>query len=255
MYHKLSAEFYHLDPTYPPDLEVAFFSYFLEHSVPGPWLEAMSGAGRVLIPLLQKGFVIEGVDNSPSMLDLCSNTMQQKGVDTQLYDQSVIELSLPKKYSGIIICFASFQLLPDREIAMQTLVKLKEHLLPGGMLIIDIYVPWESIKKAMRAGVLLRHAYIKDVPVQRVQSGNGQAIERATVLDVYAHDQYVLSSNTYTKYDAQGAIIATEEEKMIFMWYYRHEFVYMLEKVGFKTVNVIDLTDEMVAYQALMDSE
>jgi len=59
-YNKLSSEFYDLDPTYSPEKEVAFLSPLIEQGVPGPWLEAISGSARILVPLLQKGFVFEG---------------------------------------------------------------------------------------------------------------------------------------------------------------------------------------------------
>lgn len=249
-YSSLSAEFYDLDPTYPPEKEVAFLSPFIEQSVPGPWLEAMSGSGRILIPLLQKGFVVEGVDNSPHMMARCTERMKQLNLQAPIYDQSVTELMLPKKYSGIIICFASFQLLPDREIALKTLQRLKEHLLPGGMLLIDIFVPWESIKRCIVAGTLLRHVRIENAPVQLVR-GVDFSIERSAKIDVLAYEQYTVVANSYTKRDCHGVVLATEEEEMLFLWYYRYEMALLLEQAGFTTVNIIDQSDEMITYQAM----
>lgn len=248
-YNKLSAEFYDLDPTYPPEKEVAFLSSFIEQGVPGPWLEAMSGSGRILIPLLQKGFDVEGVDNSAHMLMRCKERMEQLNLDTPLYDQSVVQLALPKKYSGIIICFASFQLLSDRELAIKTLHRFKEHLLPGGMLLIDIFVPWQSIKRAIVGNTLERHARIEDAPAQWVQ-GNDFSIERKATIDVYPYEQYVIVNNNYLKRDTQNNVIDSEQEQMFFLWYYRYEMALLLEQSGFKTVNIIDQSDETVTYQA-----
>lgn len=250
-YSSLSAEFYDLDPTYPPEKEVAFLSPFIEHSVPGPWLEAMSGSGRILIPLLQKGFVVEGVDNSPHMLARCKERLNKINRDVPIYDQSVTELSLPKKYSGIIICFASWQLLPDRAQAIKALQLLKDHLLPGGMILIDIFVPWESIKRCIVNGTLMRHMRIENAPVQIVQ-GPDFSIERRATIDVLPYEQYTVVCNSYAKKDSQGIVIATEEEEMFFLWYHRYEMVLLLEQVGFKTVNIFHQNDEMITYQAIL---
>jgi SAM-dependent methyltransferase len=250
-YNSLSAEFYDLDPTYPPEKEVAFLSSFIAQGVPGPWLEAMSGSGRILIPLLQKGFMVEGIDNSPFMLSRCTQRMKQLHLETPIYDQSVTQLALPKKYSGIIICFASFQLLFDRALALKTLQRFKEHLVPGGMILIDIFVPWQSIKRAILDGSLVRHARIEDAPVQWVYGANC-SIERKAIIDVYAHEQYVIVRNSYIKRDKNYAVIDTEEEEMIFLWYYRYEMAVLLEQAGFSTVNIIDQNEETVTYQAVL---
>lgn len=252
MYHKLSAEFYDLDPTYPPEKEVAFFSSFIEQGIPGPWLEAMSGSGRILIPLLQRGYAVEGVDNSEHMLARCVARMKHLNLITLVYDQSILELALPKKYSGIIICFASFQLIEDRAQAIATLHRLKEHLLPGGMLLIDLFVPWSSLKRAIVGGTLLQYVHIDDAPVQKVRDAHGATIARKATIDVYPYEQYVLVHNAYTKYDAQGEVVATEQEVMKFYWYYRYEMALLLQEVGFSIVNIIDQNEEMVTYQALI---
>lgn len=252
-YNKLSAEFYDLDPTYPPDREVAFYAQFLRQSVPGPWLEAMSGSGRILIPLLQQGFEVEGVDNSVHMLARCKERLKQLNLHAPIYDQSVTELSLPKKYSGIMVCFASFQLLFDRAAAINTLHRFKDHLLPGGTLLIDIFIPWQSIKRAIKSdGTLARSVRLQDVPVQSVQ-GAGFSIERQATVDVYAHEQYVVVRNEYAKLDMQGTIIDVEQEEMYFMWYYRYEMALLLEQVGFKSVNIFDLNEETAVYQATVE--
>lgn len=248
-YNRLSAEFYDLDLTYPPEKEVAFLSSFIEQGVQGPWLEAMSGSGRILIPLLQKGYVVEGVDNSKSMLARCIERMKQLNLKTEIYDQSVVRLALPKKYSGIIICFASFQLL-DRADAIETLRRLKEHLLPGGMILIDLFVPWESIKKCIVKGDLISQLTIDDAPALRVQTQEGDYIERSARIDMRARDQYIVSHATYTKYNAQGIMQHAEHEEITLNWYYRYEMVLLLEQGGFKQVNIIDQNEEMVTYQA-----
>ena len=66
----------------------------------GPYLEAMCGSGRLLIPLLEQGFSIDGVDNSAEMLKSCLNRCKSLNIKVDLFGRSLQELSIPKKYSS-----------------------------------------------------------------------------------------------------------------------------------------------------------
>lgn len=66
-YLNLCTEFYDLTKAEAGPKEVAFYEKLLG-TAKGPILEAMCGSGRLLIPLLKEGLVLEGVDNSSHML-------------------------------------------------------------------------------------------------------------------------------------------------------------------------------------------
>jgi hypothetical protein len=102
-------------------------------------------------------------------------------------------------------------------------------------------------------GSLAAHKKIDDLPVQKLHASDGFILERSAVIDIYPQEQYIISTNKYKKIDAKGLELETENEKIKLMWYYRYEFIYVLNEAGFKTVNIIDQTDEMVTYQAFID--
>ncbi|MFO7787927.1 MAG: class I SAM-dependent methyltransferase [Halospina sp.] len=66
-YGKLSTAFYDLDKPYPPPDALAFYTHYAR-AAGSPILEPMCGSGRFLIPLMQEGFKITGVDASYDML-------------------------------------------------------------------------------------------------------------------------------------------------------------------------------------------
>ena len=76
-------------------------------------LEAMSGSGRLLIPLLQRGYNVEGVDNSPIMLERCRERCAALSLNPRLYEQSLENLSLIQRYGVVTIAVGSFQLIVD----------------------------------------------------------------------------------------------------------------------------------------------
>lgn len=70
-YGSLCTEVYEI--TKPVGGEYSDIPYFIKHlsQIKGRILEAMVGTGRLLIPLLEAGLNVEGIDASPDMLAMC----------------------------------------------------------------------------------------------------------------------------------------------------------------------------------------
>jgi len=101
----------------------------------------MSGSGRFLIPFLERGIDIDGVDASPHMLQACRDRCQTKGLNPVLYQQLLQELNLPRQYGFAFIPASSFGLLTDRQAAEDSLRRMHEYLLPGGKLVLEVQTP------------------------------------------------------------------------------------------------------------------
>lgn len=97
------------------DGDIEYFYKNIQES-PGRVLEAGVGTGRMLIPFLEKGIKIDGVDISKEMLEQCKINMKENNVDTDLFHQDLTELSLPNKYEIIIMPTGSFCLLPRQKL-------------------------------------------------------------------------------------------------------------------------------------------
>ena len=67
-YQAICAEFYDVFRKDASEREVYFYEQLLK-KYPGKSLEAMCGSGRILIPLLEKGYQVQGIDYSRPMLD------------------------------------------------------------------------------------------------------------------------------------------------------------------------------------------
>ena len=88
-YGKLCGLFYDATEKYASEDEVNFFASFVE-LYPGRVLEAMSGSGRLQIPLMQRGYVVDGVDHSYAMLARCRQRCAKlEFTMPQLYEQSL----------------------------------------------------------------------------------------------------------------------------------------------------------------------
>lgn len=99
-------------------------------NVKGKVLEVGCGSGRVLIPLLQAGIAIDGLDNSDAMLDSCKRRCNELNLTPKLIKDEMHEFTLTNQYDAIIIPGGSFQLIEGREQAITTLNHLYSYLSP-----------------------------------------------------------------------------------------------------------------------------
>src|ERR1043166_1471288 len=123
------------------------FDYGLEFYVglalaaKGPVLDVTCGTGRVLLPCLQAGVDIDGLDLFPAMLGTLREKAAALGFKPALYQADMAGFQRARRYGLIVIPFNAFvhNLTTDAQIA--TLRSCHEHLLPGGMLAFDIGFP------------------------------------------------------------------------------------------------------------------
>lgn len=205
------------------DLE--YYQTKLKHCK-GRILEAMVGSGRVIIPLLESGLRVDGVDYSPDMLASCQSHCMERGLVTNLYESSLQELSLPDKYEVILIPAGSFLLIEKREESIKALKRLYDHLQPGGRLLLDLFLPDTNFECGKWGGTSTF-----SLPGGDVITMEGKQVEA----DLF--NQYKISYIKYEKW-RKGALIQTELQRFALRWYGIEEFKLVLENVGFTDVVV-----------------
>ncbi|RKN85682.1 class I SAM-dependent methyltransferase [Paenibacillus ginsengarvi] len=194
------------------------------HALGGTFLEAMAGSGRVLIPLLESGLRIDGVDSSPEMLASCRKRCDERGLQANLYEASLQELALPDLYDAIIIPGGSFLLIEKRDESIAVLKRLFEHLKPGGRLLLDLFLPETfDIDKGK-------------VSTSTYQLTNGDTITmEGKLVETNLFEQYQVSYLKYEKWRA-GKLLQTELQRFALRWYGIEEFKLVLESVGFTDI-------------------
>ena len=234
-YGRLCTEIYDLDkPEAPPDKLDSLvktrrkLDSYIGHleKASGPVLEPMCGSGRFLIPLLERGTDIDGVDASPDMLDACRRKGASKGLEPVLYQQALQELSLPRRYGFMFIPYGSFGLIVDRQEAADSLKRLYEHLLPGGKLVLDVETPRAASKPAEAGSWGARWGG------GWVTRADGAKIVLSHLNTYDADDQLQESVERYELFK-NGRLVETELEDFTIRFYERDEFQLLLEQVGF----------------------
>lgn len=124
--------------------EIAYFQEQIE-KYGQPALDAGCGTGRLLLPFLRAGLDVDGCDVSGDMLAYCKETAEREGLTPRLYQQALHELDLPRRYQSIVAC-GVFGIGVSREQDFIALQRFYQHLLPGGTLMLEIYLPYEDAK-------------------------------------------------------------------------------------------------------------
>ncbi|MEP6894580.1 MAG: class I SAM-dependent methyltransferase [Chloroflexota bacterium] len=102
-----------------------------------PVLDVGCGTGRILLDYLGQGIDIDGVDNSPDMLIRLHQKAENLKLHPTVFQQEMVNLSLPRKYHVILVPSSTFQLLLDASLPPLAMERLFAHLLPGGVLVMS----------------------------------------------------------------------------------------------------------------------
>jgi SAM-dependent methyltransferase len=108
-----------------------------------PILDLGCGTGRLLVPLAREGYQLTGVDISAAMLDVARGNLATAGVGEQvcLVQQDMRHLDLGQTYRLIVCALSSFAHLLTQEDQRTALTRVREHLCPGGLLVLDMFNP------------------------------------------------------------------------------------------------------------------
>ena len=142
-YHDLMAETWDLFRGDTSQWSDRFFYLECIEKYGQPALDVGCGTGRLLLDYLAQGIAIDGVDNSPEMLAVCSQKAGQMGLRPNLFEGWMESLTLPRTYRTILVPSSSFQLLLEVDKARRAMRRFYEHLLDGGALVMPFMILWQ----------------------------------------------------------------------------------------------------------------
>ncbi len=234
-YGELCAWFYDLDKPTAPELSFAWFAGALPS---GLILEPMCGSGRFLVPLLQRGFNVEGCDPSPAMLARCREKLAAAGLETRIWQATLAELE-PADYDAAFIPAGSFCLLHDPAEAREGLKRLHGALKPGGVLLLEFEPPYgagdwpgQTTRVVSQGGTQIRLV-------------SRQHYDPATQIDSY-ENRYELRQS--------GRLLRTEDEVLRLRCYTPEQMEAELRAAGFSEI-VIEHQDFGWVAQARRSSD
>ena len=126
----------------PGDLDLVLA---LAERADGRILELGVGSGRLAVPLAEAGWSVTGVDNDPAMLRRARDRADAAGAAVaeriELVEANAAELRSPARYRLGFIALNSLLVFGDRTAQAAAVATLADHLEPGGLCLIDLWLP------------------------------------------------------------------------------------------------------------------
>jgi SAM-dependent methyltransferase len=208
-------------------------SFYLEEARTGggPVLELGCGTGRLVIPLLETGLEIHGLDASEAMLEVTRQkrtSLTASSVERlHLHLGDMAQFDLDKRFALIFIAFRSFQILATTEDQRRCLLCIRRHMAPNGKVIINLFDPrYDMILPGRQESVLPPREFIHPI------SGNHVLVETLErVVDPLT--QTFRERWRFTETNSVGEVLRQEEESLHLRWTFRYEMRLLVESCRF----------------------
>lgn len=141
-YESLAAELHDaFQDSLGPSPEPPLMAQFLDEH-PGRALEIGCGSGRLLLPLCQAGFELEGLELSPEMRAMAQRRATQLGLEPTIHPGDMDDWRPPQAYHSLLAPAFTLQLAPDPRA---TLRRWRDWLTPGGGLYFSVFIPYAEL--------------------------------------------------------------------------------------------------------------
>lgn len=131
-YGNLCTEMYEILHKEAPLDELEFYISYAEKGM--SILEPLCGSGRFLVPFLEKGLDIVGMDLSKEMLA----KLKEKAPEAKVVRGDILEFDSEQRYDYIFISSGSVSLFTDMELCKAILLKMKYLLKKGGKFVFAV---------------------------------------------------------------------------------------------------------------------
>jgi ubiquinone/menaquinone biosynthesis C-methylase UbiE len=203
-----------------------------------PILEMMCGSGRVLLPLAEDGWTVTGVDLSPMMLEVAHRKAAEAGLlpRTTLVQGDMRTVDLPAAHFSLaFVALNSFMHMEQVPDQLDALAAMRRTLMPGGILILDLFNPDLERLSTEDGRLLLEYQF---------ELGERQIFKFASrEVDLATQMMYV----TYLYDDvAPSGQVTRRTLRLSLRWLYRYELEHLLARAGFTIISIFgayDLSD------------
>jgi SAM-dependent methyltransferase len=191
----------------------------------GPVLDVCCGTGRILLPCLQAGVDIEGVDLYDGMLCRLRKKAEALGLSPRVHQSDMSEFDLPRRYAVIMIPFNAFGHNMTQEAQIRCLSICRRHLRPGGLLALDTFFPSLTIIGAPQETRVLEAEMAHPTTRLPMRMYDTRRFDRV------AQEQH--SINELEVLDADGRVQQVHRSEMRLRYVFKHEMALLLRAAGF----------------------
>jgi ubiquinone/menaquinone biosynthesis C-methylase UbiE len=198
----------------------------LARAARGPVLDVACGTGRILLPCLQAGVDIEGLDFYEGMLARLRKKAAALGLSPRLHRSDMSDFHLERKYALIMVPFNAFIHNVTQEAQIGCLTRCREHLLPGGLFVFDTFFPAAEYTTTPPGTRVL------EGELPHPETGLPMRMYDTRTVDPVAQEQR--SVNELEILGADGSIQRVHRTQTLARYIYKQEMALLLRIAGFE---------------------
>ena len=217
------ADLYDLEYTHTDD--VRFWMALADHE-PGPMIEWGAGTGRLAAPLAEAGHSVAAVEISRAMVE----HGREKSTAVEWTVGDMRNTKLGQRFGLAVCAFNSFLCLLSVDDALIFLRNTREHLMPGGLLGIEVSTLSPEELADPPGGPALRHDFTRETPTGW--------LDRFSLSRYDAASQVIEMRLFYELYGESGILESRRVHDLSIRLVGRAELELMLRLSGFEVESV-----------------
>lgn len=234
-YGNLCTEMYEILHDKAPQDELDFYLSYAEKNK--KILEIMCGSGRFLVPFLEYGYNIRGVDFSVEMLE----KLKLKAPEADVEYADIAEYTTNEQFDYIFISSGSVSLFTDMNLCQKILKKIKGLLAPAGKFVFAV--------DTIAAKCLDNDDYATSVSV-KMKNGFDLVLKTKNYFDVQQQIQF--SPGIYELYD-RDKLLKSEHMDFQTHLYKFGEMENYLKEAGFTEIKTYSSFEKEIAIDDYCD--
>jgi len=213
---------------YTADLE--FYQQFA-YQAGGPVLELGCGSGRVLAALVETGLELTGIDTSPSMLDIASEVLGNAAhlVQCGMEDVGDCDQLASDHYWMAFSAINTFLHLPDSASQLRALEGLRNVVVEGGILLLDLMVPEPHYLSGIDGRVV--HELSANLP-------DGNRLDKWAVRTHDLATQTIDTTVFFDTTDTETGIVTRVSDRYLTRYIHQFELEHLLERAGWRLISL-----------------
>jgi ubiquinone/menaquinone biosynthesis C-methylase UbiE len=211
-------------------------SFYVEEArrAGSPVLELGCGTGRILIPTAEAGLTVTGLDRAPSMLAVARQKIARLDAATQgritLVEGDMRAFALGQRFNLITIPYRAFLHLLTVEDERRALGCIREHLVDGGRLVLNIFDPRLDV-------IVIQQGLVGTSQKKMDEFVHPQTGRRVVIWDTIQYDlerQMLEDERIFEEVDGEGKMVSRTYNLLTLRFIYRYEMQHLLELCGFQ---------------------
>lgn len=229
-----AARYYDLQPIPFDDIP-----FYREH-IPWPQaslLELGCGTGRVLVPLARHCGYIHGLDNSEAMLAACRARMKKVDLGPEkarVQFADITHVDLGRTFDLVIAPYRVFQNLESDESVAGFFEKVRKHLAPGGVCILNVFRPNRDPDGIVERSADNRETVTWESPTERGRVVCFESFRRPALRSV---DRLVIYPRLRYREHRGDQLVGEAVLEIAMRVYYPEEFEVLIERHGFRVLD------------------